>query len=106
MTPSDSFDVVIVGGGVVGCAIARALILRDPQLHICLLEKEIGLAFHQSSHNSGVVHVGYNQNREHSKPGGSSKDPENCANTAAPTASLCWKKESWWSHANPIRSPH
>ena len=58
------FDVVIVGGGVVGTAIARCLASRHAGLSIALLEKENGLARHQSGNNSGVVHVGYNQ-----KPG-------------------------------------
>src|SRR6478736_6412497 len=58
------YDVVIIGGGVIGCGTARALSLREPGLKICLLEKEPELALHQSGRNSGVVHVGYNQ-----KPG-------------------------------------
>jgi L-2-hydroxyglutarate oxidase len=61
---ADSWDVCIVGGGVIGCATARALLAREPALRICLLEKEAQLALHQSGRNSGVVHVGYNQ-----KPG-------------------------------------
>jgi L-2-hydroxyglutarate oxidase len=58
------YDVVIIGGGVIGCGTARALALRQSGLKICLLEKEPELALHQSGRNSGVVHVGYNQ-----KPG-------------------------------------
>ena len=57
-------DLVIIWGGVVGCAVARAVLLCTPQLKVRLIEKEPALAAHQSGRNSGVVHVGYNQ-----KPG-------------------------------------
>uniref|UniRef100_A0A8C9PGD3 L-2-hydroxyglutarate dehydrogenase, mitochondrial n=1 Tax=Spermophilus dauricus TaxID=99837 RepID=A0A8C9PGD3_SPEDA len=55
---SSSFDIVIVGGGIVGLASARALILRHPALSIGVLEKEKDLATHQTGHNSGVIHSG------------------------------------------------
>ena len=63
-TVSETWDVVIAGGGVIGCAAARALLLAQPHLKVCLIEKESAPALHQSGRNSGVVHVGYNQ-----KPG-------------------------------------
>uniref|UniRef100_A0A452TNP1 L-2-hydroxyglutarate dehydrogenase, mitochondrial n=1 Tax=Ursus maritimus TaxID=29073 RepID=A0A452TNP1_URSMA len=53
-----SFDVIIIGGGIVGLASARALILRHPALSIGVLEKEKDLAVHQTGHNSGVIHSG------------------------------------------------
>ncbi|XP_014935578.2 L-2-hydroxyglutarate dehydrogenase, mitochondrial isoform X2 [Acinonyx jubatus] len=53
-----SFDVVVIGGGIVGLASARALILRHPALSIGVLEKEKDLAIHQTGHNSGVIHSG------------------------------------------------
>ena len=62
--PINSYDVIIAGGGVIGSAVARALLIRQPSLKVLLIEKENRLAAHQSSRNSGVVHVGYNQ-----KPG-------------------------------------
>jgi 2-hydroxyglutarate dehydrogenase len=49
---------VVVGGGIVGTASAREMQLRHPHLKIALVEKEHKLAFHQSGHNSGVVHAG------------------------------------------------
>ncbi|XP_008311314.1 L-2-hydroxyglutarate dehydrogenase, mitochondrial [Cynoglossus semilaevis] len=53
-----TYDVAIVGGGIVGLATARELILRHPNLSFILLEKEKELAAHQSGHNSGVIHSG------------------------------------------------
>ncbi|XP_028995228.1 L-2-hydroxyglutarate dehydrogenase, mitochondrial [Betta splendens] len=53
-----SYDVAIVGAGIVGLATARELILRHPGLSFILLEKEKELAVHQSGHNSGVIHSG------------------------------------------------
>jgi (S)-2-hydroxyglutarate dehydrogenase len=52
------FDIVIVGGGIVGAATLYKLQLRYPDLKILLLEKEKGLADHQTGHNSGVIHSG------------------------------------------------
>ncbi|KAL3113039.1 hypothetical protein niasHT_013504 [Heterodera trifolii] len=52
------FDVAIVGGGIVGCAVARQLKIAKPNLSVVLLEKECRLAAHQSGHNSGVLHAG------------------------------------------------
>lgn len=49
-------SVGIIGGGIVGVAIARALALRGEQ--VTVLEKEDRLARHQTGHNSGVVHAG------------------------------------------------
>lgn len=49
---------MVVGGGIVGTASARELLLRNPKLKVVILEKEQKLATHQSGHNSGVVHAG------------------------------------------------
>lgn len=54
----ENFDVAIVGGGIVGLATARELILRKPNLSCTLLEKENRLTMHQTGHNSGVIHAG------------------------------------------------
>jgi 2-hydroxyglutarate dehydrogenase len=48
----------VVGGGILGLAVARELAWREPDASICLVEAEGQLAAHQSSHNSGVVHAG------------------------------------------------
>ena len=55
---TDRFDVVIVGGGIVGLATALRLTEARPDLQIAILEKEDELATHQSGHNSGVLHAG------------------------------------------------
>jgi (S)-2-hydroxyglutarate dehydrogenase len=52
------FDCAIIGGGIVGLATASALCRRDPKARILLLEKESGLARHQTGRNSGVIHSG------------------------------------------------
>ena len=51
-------DVTIIGGGIVGLAVALALTKRFPRLRLLLLEKENHVGQHQSSHNSGVIHSG------------------------------------------------
>lgn len=51
-------DVTVIGGGIVGLATAWALLDNEGVDHVVLLEKERGLARHQSTHNSGVLHAG------------------------------------------------
>ena len=51
-------DVVVVGAGIVGLAVARVLLLRRPRLRLVVLEKEDGVGRHQTGHNSGVIHSG------------------------------------------------
>jgi (S)-2-hydroxyglutarate dehydrogenase len=54
----ESCDIAIVGGGIVGLAVARELIQRRPGTSVCVLEREAELGAHQTSHNSGVIHAG------------------------------------------------
>ncbi|MFC8732947.1 L-2-hydroxyglutarate oxidase [Luteimicrobium sp. NPDC057192] len=49
-------SIAVVGGGIVGVALARALALRG--VDVTVVEKEARLALHQTGHNSGVVHAG------------------------------------------------
>jgi len=51
-------SVGIVGGGIVGLALARQLSIARPGLAVTLFEKESAVGLHQTSHNSGVVHAG------------------------------------------------
>ena len=52
------YDVCIVGGGIVGLATAREILLRFPNKTVTVLEKENEVAAHQTGHNSGVIHAG------------------------------------------------
>lgn len=53
-----SYDVAVVGGGIVGLATALAVLERAAGLRMILLEKEPEVGAHQTSHNSGVIHSG------------------------------------------------
>ena len=53
-----TYDFIIIGGGILGTATAWQLQLRFPDRKILLLEKENQFAFHQTGHNSGVIHAG------------------------------------------------
>jgi L-2-hydroxyglutarate oxidase len=53
-----NYDAIIIGAGIVGAAAARELMIRRPQWRVLLLEKEAVPAYHQTGHNSGVVHAG------------------------------------------------
>jgi L-2-hydroxyglutarate oxidase len=66
-----SFDIAIIGGGIVGAATFYKLQTRYPDLSIVLIEKEGKLADHQTGNNSGVIHSGL-----YYKPG--SLKAENC----------------------------
>jgi glycerol-3-phosphate dehydrogenase len=59
------YDVLIIGGGVTGCSIARTLSKYD--LNIALLEKEAELSSGTTKANSGVIHAGYASEREYTK---------------------------------------
>ena len=51
------YDVAVVGGGLIGLATARALLLQGVR-SLVVLEAEDRIAAHQSGHNSGVIHSG------------------------------------------------
>jgi (S)-2-hydroxyglutarate dehydrogenase len=51
-------DLVVVGGGIVGLATARAVLERRPDARITLLEKADEVGTGQTGHNSGVIHAG------------------------------------------------
>jgi 2-hydroxyglutarate dehydrogenase len=52
------YDIAVVGGGIVGLATTRELLLRHPRLRIANVEKENAWNKHQTGHNSGVIHSG------------------------------------------------
>jgi L-2-hydroxyglutarate oxidase len=52
------YELTIIGGGIVGVATALKLKQLRPAAKILLVEKETGLARHQTGHNSGVIHAG------------------------------------------------
>jgi L-2-hydroxyglutarate oxidase len=58
VSSANRFDVCVVGGGLIGLAVARALVGQFGGLSLVVLDKESEVARHQSSHNSGVVHSG------------------------------------------------
>ena len=55
---SQEYDVVIIGGGILGLSTAMQLKKRYPRGRVAVLEKEMDLATHQTGHNSGVIHSG------------------------------------------------
>lgn len=58
MTVVTGSRVAVVGGGIVGVAVAREILRRQPDSAVTLFEKEARLAEHQTGRNSGVVHAG------------------------------------------------
>ena len=52
------YDIIIIGGGIVGLASAYQLLQKNPDLKVAIVEKENAVAAHQTGHNSGVIHSG------------------------------------------------
>src|SRR5215469_164605 len=76
------YDVVIIGGGIVGLSVAMTLTRDLPRLRLLLLEKEESLARHQTGNNSGVIHSGI-----YYKPG--SIKARTCVQGAAAMVAFC-----------------
>jgi len=55
---SEKQDVIIAGAGIVGLATAYQLLLKKPGTNVTIIEKEPGVALHQTGNNSGVIHSG------------------------------------------------
>jgi len=53
-----TYDITVVGGGIVGLSTAWQLQAKYPNKSILLVEKEDALGTHQTGHNSGVIHAG------------------------------------------------
>jgi L-2-hydroxyglutarate oxidase len=58
MKGNTDFDIIVIGGGIVGLASAYKITLNHPDIRVAVLEKENRLAAHQTGHNSGVIHSG------------------------------------------------
>ncbi len=54
----NTYDIAIVGGGIIGLSTALQITNTYPDLRLIVLEKEQDLGLHQSSRNSGVIHSG------------------------------------------------
>ena len=52
------FDLIVIGGGIIGLSVAMETTRRFPDLRLLVIEKENQVGFHQSSRNSGVIHSG------------------------------------------------
>lgn len=76
------YDVILIGGGIVGIATAWKLQQRFTDAKILVLEKEAALAAHQTGHNSGVIHAGV-----YYTPG--SLKADFCKRGAAMTVAFC-----------------
>lgn len=58
MLKESEYDIVIIGAGVIGSALANRLSKRF-QVKIAIIEKENSIGYHASSRNSGVIHSGF-----------------------------------------------
>ena len=80
------YDVIIIGGGIVGLATALRLTEQKPSLKVIVLEKEDDVARHQTGHNSGVIHSGL-----YYKPG--SLKAQNCIRGYQMLLDFCNREE-------------
>ena len=86
MIPAQSFDVIVIGGGIVGLASAYSVLEQNAGLRLVVIEKENTLAAHQTGRNSGVIHSGL-----YYKPG--SLKAQNCQNGYKLLLEFCAKEE-------------
>jgi 2-hydroxyglutarate dehydrogenase len=55
---AETHDIAVVGGGILGLAVARELTARRPGRGVCVLEREAEIGTRQTGNNSGVIHAG------------------------------------------------
>lgn len=53
-----SYDLAVVGAGIVGLAVAREFLRRRPGASVIVIDKQNSVGYHQTGHNSGVIHSG------------------------------------------------
>ena len=58
MESTRPFDCIVVGGGIVGLAVAMRLLETRTDSSIAVIEKETAFGTHQTGHNTGVIHSG------------------------------------------------
>ena len=78
------FDVVIIGGGIIGLGTALSIQKKQPKIKLAILEKDKSVGSQQSGHNSGVIHSGI-----YYKPG--SLKAKFCVEGRASMAEFCIK---------------
>lgn len=86
LRPPPQVDFAVVGGGILGLAVAREVLTRHPDARLALVEAESRLTAHQTSHSSGVVHAGV-----YYEPG--SLKARLCTEGAAALADYCARRE-------------
>ncbi len=80
------YNVIVIGGGIVGLASALKIKEANPKLRVAVVEKEKTLAAHQTGHNSGVIHSGL-----YYKPG--SLKAKNCVDGYNKLIKFCDEEE-------------
>jgi len=80
------YDVIVIGAGIVGLATSLKILEKNPSLKLLIIEKEDGIAKHQTGNNSGVIHSGI-----YYKPG--SLKAQNCVRGYNMLIEFCRKNE-------------
>lgn len=93
--PPSQVDFAVVGGGILGLAVAREILARNPGASLALLEAEDRLAAHQTSHSSGVIHAGV-----YYEPG--SLRAKLCVEGAAELIAYCERNEIPWQRSGKL----
>ena len=97
-----TYDVAVIGGGIVGTATAREL-MRRPGLSLILLEAENTLAAHQTGNNSGVIHAGLYYKPGSLKARNCVEGTKRCIASARNTASRMTVAARWSWRRSPKR---
>lgn len=84
--PSDEYDLIVIGGGIVGLATAYQYARRLHDHRVLVLEKEAAIAQHQTGRNSGVLHSGI-----YYKPG--SLKAKNCRDGKRAMEAFCQEEQ-------------